>query len=323
MILADKIIELRKRAGMSQEELAEKLGVSRQSISKWEGAQSTPDLNRILQLSEIFGVSTDSLLKDTEGISAGTDPCGESADTEPPLRKVTMEEANRFLEANEKRSLLIPWGIALCVCSVLPVILMDIFEPFPEAGNLIGVPLMLIMIAAAVAMFIVSGSKKKPFEYLEKEGIDTEYGVSGMVTEKKSKHEAKHIFSIAAGVVLFFISFIPMIMFGELYADSNTGEALSLAFMFITIAAGVFMIVHTSVKMDGYRKLLEEDSFAREKKERRGRPSPAMTIYWCVVTAAYLGISFLTNEWGRTWIIWPVAAVLSPVVGILTSKLGK
>ena len=260
MILADKIIELRKRAGMSQEELAEKLGVSRQSISKWEGAQSTPDLNRILQLSEIFGVSTDSLLKDTEGISAGTDPCGESADTEPPLRKVNMEEANRFLEANEKRSILI-------------------FEPFPEAGKLIGVPLMLIMIAAAVAMFIVSGSKKKPFEYLEKEGIDTEYGVSGMVTEKKSKHEAKHIFSIAAGVVLFFISFIPMIMFGELYADSNTGEALSLAFMFIAIAAGVFMIVHTSVKMEGYRKLLEEESFAREKKERRGRPSPAMTVY--------------------------------------------
>ena len=50
MILADKIIELRKRSGMSQEELAEKLGVSRQSVSKWEGAQSTTDINRILQL---------------------------------------------------------------------------------------------------------------------------------------------------------------------------------------------------------------------------------------------------------------------------------
>ena len=58
MILADKIIDLRKKAGMSQEELAEKLGVSRQSVSKWESAQSTPDLNRILKMSEIFGVST-------------------------------------------------------------------------------------------------------------------------------------------------------------------------------------------------------------------------------------------------------------------------
>lgn len=59
MILADKIMEERKRNGWSQEELAEKLNVSRQSVSKWEGAQSIPDINRILQMAELFGVSTD------------------------------------------------------------------------------------------------------------------------------------------------------------------------------------------------------------------------------------------------------------------------
>ena len=56
MILADKIIYLRKKAGWSQEELAEKMEVSRQSISKWEGALSVPDMNRILKLSELFDV---------------------------------------------------------------------------------------------------------------------------------------------------------------------------------------------------------------------------------------------------------------------------
>ena len=64
MILADKIIDLRKKNGWSQEELAEKMEVSRQSISKWEGAQSVPDMGRIVRLSEVFGVSTDYLLKD-------------------------------------------------------------------------------------------------------------------------------------------------------------------------------------------------------------------------------------------------------------------
>ena len=63
MILADKIIEERKRIGLSQEELAEKLNVSRQSVSKWEGAQSIPDINRIIMLAEIFGVTTDYLLR--------------------------------------------------------------------------------------------------------------------------------------------------------------------------------------------------------------------------------------------------------------------
>ena len=64
MILADKIINERKKNGWSQEELADKLGVTRQSVSKWEGAQASPDLQRILQMSELFGVSTDYLLKD-------------------------------------------------------------------------------------------------------------------------------------------------------------------------------------------------------------------------------------------------------------------
>ena len=66
MTLAEKIINLRKQKGWSQEELAEKLDVTRQSVSKWESAQSLPDIAKILQMSELFGVTTDYLLKDNE-----------------------------------------------------------------------------------------------------------------------------------------------------------------------------------------------------------------------------------------------------------------
>lgn len=322
MILADKIIELRKKSGMSQEELAEKLGVSRQSISKWEGAQSTPDLNRILQLSEIFGVTTDSLLKDTIELTSDNSLTQEGkADTEPPLRRVSMEEANKFLAENEKRSKLIPTGVVLCTLSFLPIIMLDYFEPFPEAGPIIGVPLMLILIAIAVSLFIISGNKYKPFEYLDKEGIDTEYGVSGMVTEKKSKYEAKHNFSVIAGIVLFIVSFIPIIVFSQLFIDNNTIEALSIAAMFISIAVGLYLIIHSCTKMDGYRKLLEENEFSRKKKERRN--SKVMTVYWCAVTAVYLGWSFISHNWGITWIVWVIAGVLTPVVSIIESSIRK
>ena len=64
MILADKITALRKKAGWSQEELAEQLGVTRQSVSKWEGAQSVPEMDKVVQMSRLFGVTTDFLLKD-------------------------------------------------------------------------------------------------------------------------------------------------------------------------------------------------------------------------------------------------------------------
>ena len=62
MELSDKILQLRKALGLSQEQLAEQLGVSRQSISKWETGQSAPELDKLVALSRIFGVSTDELL---------------------------------------------------------------------------------------------------------------------------------------------------------------------------------------------------------------------------------------------------------------------
>ena len=73
MILAEKITEERKKNGWSQEEMAEKLSVSRQAVSKWESAQSTPDLQKVLRLAEIFGVSTDYLLKDELKSETGTE----------------------------------------------------------------------------------------------------------------------------------------------------------------------------------------------------------------------------------------------------------
>ncbi len=103
MILAEKIMEERKKNGWSQEELAEKLSVSRQAVSKWESAQSIPDLQRVIQLSEIFGVSTDYLLKDeceTPQPIEGVEP----SDKDFPLKKVSVEDANDFMEVRKKNA---------------------------------------------------------------------------------------------------------------------------------------------------------------------------------------------------------------------------
>ena len=66
MNLADRIQHLRKSKGLSQEELADQMGVSRQAVSKWESEQSTPDLEKVVALSDFFGVTTDYLLKGLE-----------------------------------------------------------------------------------------------------------------------------------------------------------------------------------------------------------------------------------------------------------------
>lgn len=64
--MKDRINLLRKKMGLSQEELANKIGVSRQAVSKWESGQSMPDLDKIIALSDLFGVSTDYILKGTD-----------------------------------------------------------------------------------------------------------------------------------------------------------------------------------------------------------------------------------------------------------------
>ena len=92
MLLAEKIMTLRKRAGWSQEELAAQLGVSRQSVSKWEGAQSVPDMQKVVQMSRLFGVTTDYLLKEELG-----EPEPAQSEPDAPLRCVTMEQAADYL----------------------------------------------------------------------------------------------------------------------------------------------------------------------------------------------------------------------------------
>ena len=62
----EKLIELRKSKGLSQDELGQQLGVSRQTISKWELAQSYPDFQRLVLLSDFFGMSLDALVKDVD-----------------------------------------------------------------------------------------------------------------------------------------------------------------------------------------------------------------------------------------------------------------
>ena len=66
MNIADRIQYLRKQKGYSQEELADKVGVSRQAVSKWESEQSTPDLEKVIVMSELFEVTTDYILKEIE-----------------------------------------------------------------------------------------------------------------------------------------------------------------------------------------------------------------------------------------------------------------
>jgi transcriptional regulator with XRE-family HTH domain len=322
MILADKIIELRKRSGWSQEELAEKMGVSRQSISKWEGAQSVPDMSRILQLSEIFGVSTDFLLKDEMEFSAEVAAHSDLDETVPPAHHVSMEEANAFLQTKFQSSPKIALGVMLCILSpVLLIVLTGLAELTvigltENLAAMIGLVVLLAMVGCAVGIFITTGMSLTRFEYMEKEVLDTEYGVDGMVRERMEQYRSTFTAHIAIGVVMCVMSSIPL--FVAMGLESDLVAVAGVGLLLTIVAIGVFLIVKAGVVWGSYQMLLQEGDYSKLNKSNNRSNALITEIYWGVVVAGYLLWSFLTMRWEITWIVWPIAGIL---FGILTSIL--
>ena len=321
MILADKITDLRKKNGWSQEELAELLGVSRQSISKWESAQSTPDMNRILKMAEIFGVTTDYLLRDEmepETSAAIREvPAGEN---DVQARAVSMEEASAFLTYKGKSSGCIAIGVMMCILSPIVLILLSSFQeagmvPIKEnAAAGIGLVVLMLLIGGAVAIFVVMGLQGAGYEYLEKEEIDTAYGVDGMVKDRREKYRQTYTVQLVTGIVLCVLAAIPIFIAMIFFEERDTAYAVAVAVLLGLIAAGVLLIVRTSIIWGSYQMLLQEGDYTPQKKAENRKNEHLDAIYWGSVTAIYLAVSFYTGSWYRTWIIWPVAGVAYGVV---------
>ena len=306
MILADKIIEERKKNGWSQEELANKLGVSRQAVSKWESAGSIPDLQRILQMSELFGVTTDYLLKD----EIEEEPLNEYVETK--TIKVSMEEANQYLDMKSRGSRIVANATSLCILSPVPLIVLGTMT---EDHILIGfsLVLLLVLVAIAVYLFVNYGLHESHMQHLEKESFETEYGVSGMVRERREQYEPTFTRNIAIGVILCILSVIPTIMAGVMEVEDYM-SGISVGLLLIIVSIGVNILIRAGMIKSSYDTLLQEGEYTIEEKHLKKKTDAFSGAYWCLIVAIYLGWSFWTNNWKFTWIIWPVAGVLYAAV---------
>ena len=330
MILAEKIINLRKKNGWSQEELAEKLGVTRQSISKYEGAQSIPDLDKILKLSEIFGVTTDYLIKDEleEEEYAPSQMHENESESDRSVHKVTMEMANEYLQIIDWSAGKTAFATMLCILSPIVLLMLGAMSEMPDyhisenvaAG--IGICVLIVLIAIAVTIFILCGMKTKKYEFMEKEDIETAYGVSGMVKEKRDAYHSMYVTQLVIGIACCICSVIPL--FGTLAVSESDFYMVSAVCMLLALVAiGTYLIVRSAAKMNAMNQLLEEEDYTRQKKHENKKMSGPVMVYWLIATAIYLAWSFTTNDWDRTWIIWPVVGVLFPAFYAIVNGIRK
>ena len=315
MILADKIIRLRKKNGWSQEDLADKMSVSRQAVSKWEGAQTIPDLEKILQLSVLFGVTTDYLLKDEiedEELTNDT-----SSDT--TVKRISIEEANAYIEQRKKAAWRIALATFLCILSPITLIVLTMLSELPNAivtevtASVIGLTVLFAFILCAVPLYIYCGFKNQPYEFLDKNiPFELEYGVKGLVTEKKNAFRPTYIaYNIIATCVCIF-SVVPLVLLSFSENVILVATALALLMIIAGIGAGMFIVAGT--QNASMQKLLKEGDFTEKEKKRTSVKEVVGFCYWGALTAIFLAVSFLTNGWHLSWIIFAVGGILFPIV---------
>lgn len=316
MILADKIIKLRKKNGWSQEELADKMNVSRQAVSKWEAAQTTPDLEKILQLGNLFGVTTDYLLKDEMEDEEFTD-CAEDA----PVRKISLAQANEYIAQRKEASKRIAIATFLCIVSVIPLLLLTALSQYsalPISEDIaagIGVVAIFPIVAIAVMMFIRTGFKNAPYEFLEKEPFETEYGVTGLAKERQKAYRDTYMKCNYIGVGTCVLSPVPLLC--GAFAKNELLMMILLCVTILMVGIGTMLFIVAGVRWASLQKLLKEGEYSEKGKKKSKINEAIDTVYWLVVTAIYLCWSFLSGDWNITWIVWPVAGVLSAGVELI------
>lgn len=316
MTFSEKISALRKQKGWSQEELAEKLMVTRQAVSKWESAQSMPDLDKLVQLSEALGVSTDYLLKDEQAQSA---PVPATAEQTVKPRHVTQEEARRYLQLQTAAIPKTTLGVALCVWSPialigLPVLRSTLNWGFPEEiCSGIGLCVLLVMVAAGVALLLTASGKLREFEYLEREPIETDNSA-----REQALSMQREVLPICAkrntiGVVLCILSVLPLFALMCVPGVPDGYYSLAVCALLLLVGIACLLLVRTGSMRGAVDKLLEQGDYTRENKAKSRFVGAVSAAYWLVVTAVFLFYTFGPKGNGQpqcSWFIWAVAGVL-------------
>lgn len=337
MSLADKIIQLRKKKGWSQEDLADQLDVSRQSVSKWESRASMPELDKILAMSEIFGVSTDYLLRDdidepgpaperrysSEPENGEREEYKREEPPEPEAKPVSLETASAYMKLREKCAPLYAFATALCIFSPIVLILLGARAEYAGAiteakATMIGMAVLLVFVGAAVAIYITMGMSSSPYKYIEEENIKLDDSALAAVEEKLRATRKSHIAYIVSGVSLIILGVIPFIATAATEDEYLTVKGLCL--LLFIVALGVGLLVYAGIRHWCYTALLQIEDYTPENKRKNKVGERIGSIYWPIIVAIYLGYSFITDDWGRSWIVWPVAGVLYAAIAAIFSR---
>ena len=286
MALSENLPYLRTRQDMTQEQLAEKLDVSRQSVSKWESGASYPEMETILKLCDIFHIDMDTLLRGSAEKTLAEDSAGYDRFMNLYALKVSGAIAG-FIGA-------------VAVFSFLN--LLGLSETLMGAG-------LLAVIAVCVVVLIAS--------CMEEDNFRKQYPmIADFYTEKQKQEFRRRSIWYVAGSV-------GAILFGIIFLCLTDGldafeEWMGSIFLLI-VAVGVFFLVYAGMMEEKYNiaKYNWQNNPSQEDRVRRRRARTAGVMIILLATALYVGLGMAFNLWRAAAIIYPVAGILCSAAKVL------
>ena len=299
MSLSENLQNLRKIKNMSQEELAEKLNVSRQAVSKWESGNGYPETEKIITICDIFDCSMDELVKGK-------------------ISEDIKSEKNNYDLIMTKTSKGIAIGVTLILIGVSIMLTILGFAPNEQAENqysLIGVIAILIGVVFAVPLFIINGTKVDDFK--KKNPVIANVYSEDELDEGKSKYTK----FIALGISIILIGVVVMMALLGFKVFENDTMPVAVLMYFVTIGAS--LIVYSGKMQDKFdiEKYNKENS--DEYKQNDEKVSKICGVIMILATIIFLVWGFALKMWYINWIVFPVGGMLCGITAIILGKDGK
>ena len=287
MILSEKITELRKRSGLSQEEFGAEIGVSRQAVSKWEMAQTTPDMNKIIAMSEFFGVPTDFLLKDeydlsdlsggaftnaaretdgeahNEGQESGLDGTrsqergldgAQKSQSASGLRMIELPEIQEYFKARKIAAR--NFVIANVIFWTSPFV--GIYLSYrQESLATVGVVVELLMLCVMAVLLVVTIMMLRRRERSFRKDAELAYGVRGVALEEQRKFDRTLLIGIVLGVISLLTFVVPVVIVSGVATAHELAIILAAYAMLLIFAFGISCIVYVMTISRGFKKVLK------------------------------------------------------------------
>lgn len=282
-----KLQMLRKDKRMSQEGLAEQLDVSRQAVSKWETGEGYPEMDKLIMISNLFGVTLDYLMK--EDSNDATSQIDENAVI------LSTSELEDIITFKNKFAFTIASAISAIICAVS-------LGTFFEDNNLADGAMFLI-IAVAVGCIVVTGILSGKYEYLDKKKIVLRPTDLEKMKVAYQKFKTTFAITIAIGVFICIAALAMVVAFEDRYPEVT-------GYFFLLVAFGVFLFVNIGIKDGTYNKLCNNKEYIKEaKKEDEDGKYYAVTMP--LAAMAYLILGFIFEAWHPGWLVFPITALVT------------